>query len=58
MLENLDKERSMYETRSMLPNYFDIFNNEDKKDFNEHWDDKKLEDWRRELFFISLLQFR
>ncbi|XP_074108970.1 unconventional prefoldin RPB5 interactor isoform X2 [Cotesia typhae] len=48
MLENLEKERSLYETRSMLPNYFDIFNNEDKKDFNEHWDDKKLEDWRRE----------
>ncbi|KAH0539722.1 unconventional prefoldin RPB5 interactor-like protein [Cotesia glomerata] len=48
MLENLDKERSMYETRSMLPNCFDIFNSEDKKDFNEHWDDKKLEDWRRE----------
>ncbi|CAD6227338.1 GSCOCG00006105001-RA-CDS [Cotesia congregata] len=48
MLENLDKERSLYETRSMLPNCFDIFNNEDKKDFNEHWDDKKLDDWRRE----------
>ncbi|KAG8041939.1 hypothetical protein G9C98_007243 [Cotesia typhae] len=47
MLENLEKERSLYETRSMLPNYFDIFNNEDKKDFNEHWDDKKLEDWRQ-----------
>ncbi|XP_008545921.1 unconventional prefoldin RPB5 interactor-like protein [Microplitis demolitor] len=48
MLENLNKERNLYEMRKMIPDCFDIFNNDDKREFNEHWDDKKLDEWRRE----------
>lgn len=50
MLENLNKERNLYEMRKMIPDCFDIFNNDDKREFNEHWDDKKLDEWRRKFF--------
>ncbi|XP_066599000.1 unconventional prefoldin RPB5 interactor-like protein [Prorops nasuta] len=45
-LQNLEKERNLYETRQMIPFGFDAFGNEERKDLTEHWDDEKLDDWR------------
>ncbi|XP_012273323.1 unconventional prefoldin RPB5 interactor-like protein [Orussus abietinus] len=46
MLENLRKERDLYETKQLLLFNDDTFESDDKKDVVEHWDEKKLKDWR------------
>lgn len=53
MLSNLDKERNLYETRQMITDSLDVFGDK-QKDLQEHWDDKKLDNWRGkiQLYFI------
>ncbi|XP_058808461.1 unconventional prefoldin RPB5 interactor-like protein [Phymastichus coffea] len=48
MLEDLEKERNLFETRQMFPLSMGAFESDDCKDINEYWDDKKIEDWRIE----------
>ncbi|XP_015116206.1 unconventional prefoldin RPB5 interactor 1 [Diachasma alloeum] len=48
MLENLEKERNLFEMRQMITDTFDVFGDNNKKDLQEHWDNEKLENWRDE----------
>ncbi|XP_063981155.1 unconventional prefoldin RPB5 interactor 1 [Diachasmimorpha longicaudata] len=48
MLENLEKERNLYEMRQTIADTFDVFGDNNKKDLQEHWDNEKLENWRDE----------
>lgn len=46
MLDKLVKERNLFETRQTLALNCDIFGNESAKKLEQHWDDRKLEEWR------------
>ncbi|KAL2713912.1 unconventional prefoldin RPB5 interactor-like protein isoform X1 [Vespula squamosa] len=48
MLKNLEKERNLYEMRQFIPQEFDVFGEKERADLVEHWDEKKLDDWRAE----------
>ncbi|KAK2583403.1 hypothetical protein KPH14_009390 [Odynerus spinipes] len=48
MLKNLETERNLYEMRQVVPLEFGAFGEEERADLVEHWDEKKLNDWRAE----------
>ncbi|XP_035720690.1 unconventional prefoldin RPB5 interactor-like protein isoform X1 [Vespa mandarinia] len=48
MLTNLEKERNLYEMRQFILQQFDVFDKKERADLVEHWDDKKLDEWRAE----------
>lgn len=50
MLDNLEKERNLFEMRKMIPDTLDIFGGDDRKDLIEEWNDEKLDDWRGKIY--------
>lgn len=54
MLKVLEQEKNLLEARQMFPMNIGAFESDECKDINEHWDDKKIEDWRSK--FSLLLQ--
>ncbi|KAL2743114.1 unconventional prefoldin RPB5 interactor-like protein isoform X1, partial [Vespula maculifrons] len=48
VLKNLERERNLYEMRQFIPQEFDVFGEKERTDLVEHWDEKKLDDWRAE----------
>lgn len=46
MLKKLEKERNLYEMRQFVRQEFDVFGEKERADLVEHWDDKKLDEWR------------
>lgn len=53
MLERLEKEKYLLEFRQKIPDNFDLFGNENRKDLIEHWDDEKIKDWRGKIIYKS-----
>lgn len=45
-MKNLERERNLYEMRQFIPQEFDVFGERERTDLVEHWDEKKLDDWR------------
>ncbi|EFN77863.1 Unconventional prefoldin RPB5 interactor [Harpegnathos saltator] len=45
ILKRLEDERNLYETRQILLTE-ELFDEQDKKDVFEHWDEDKLDEWR------------
>ncbi|XP_043277429.1 unconventional prefoldin RPB5 interactor-like protein [Venturia canescens] len=46
ILGSLEKEHKLYEMRQQIPECFDAFASEGRKDLIEHWNEEQLEDWR------------
>lgn len=46
ILDSLEKERNLFVMRQNIPNTFDAFGSDVRKDLVEHWDNEKLDDWR------------
>ncbi|XP_029677762.1 unconventional prefoldin RPB5 interactor-like protein [Formica exsecta] len=46
MLNDLEAERNLYETRQYFTLKHDIFGEEDRKDILEHWNEDKLDKWK------------
>lgn len=55
MLNDLEAERNLYETRQYFPLKHDIFGEEDRKDILEHWNEDKLDKWKSK--YLSYLSF-
>ncbi|XP_011345470.1 unconventional prefoldin RPB5 interactor-like protein isoform X2 [Ooceraea biroi] len=46
MLKNLETERNFYEMKQILPLNNDVFEEKDRKDILEYWNEDKLDEWR------------
>ncbi|XP_011503239.1 PREDICTED: RNA polymerase II subunit 5-mediating protein homolog, partial [Ceratosolen solmsi marchali] len=46
ILKDFEQERNLLETRQMLPLVFDAFEFNNCENVVEHWDEKRLEDWK------------
>lgn len=55
MLKDLEAERNLYEMRQYLPLKHDIFEEDDRKDILEHWNEDKLDKWKSKYLYHILL---
>lgn len=52
MLKSLEIERNFCEMKQILPLIHDVFEEEERKDIMEHWNEDKLDEWRGIYHYI------